>query len=152
MERREKSLNRPVCCFLVLILILIVVFALLDQDKNRDNPAKAAEKFVQLQKAYEILSDEKGRAAYIAVWKVRVEKAQKLAQHSEKRRRMMKDLDAREKAYEAARSREEKVKQQFKAEMERIRREMAEKRGRGQQSMQVCEEDCRKHPIGHSIA
>lgn len=47
--------------------------------------------------------------------------------HDEKRRRMMADLERREKGWEAARTQEESARAKLHAEMERLRRQAAEK-------------------------
>jgi peptidoglycan hydrolase CwlO-like protein len=47
--------------------------------------------------------------------------------HDEKRRRMMEDLERREKGWEAARTQEESARAKLHAEMERLRRQAAEK-------------------------
>ena len=68
----------------------------LHPDKNPGNK-EASEKFVQLQRALEILSDKAARAAYDAVRRQKREKAKRDEQMDEKRRKQKQDLEMREK-------------------------------------------------------
>lgn len=62
--------------------------------------------FQKLQKAYEILNDERARASYDELLRVRKERVDKESKQSEKRQKMMRTLAEKEKAYD----REQKVK------------------------------------------
>uniref|UniRef100_A0A7I4ELD9 J domain-containing protein n=1 Tax=Physcomitrium patens TaxID=3218 RepID=A0A7I4ELD9_PHYPA len=77
----------------------------LHPDKRGDDPGAAVE-FQKLQKAYEILNDERARASYDELLRVRKERVDKESKQSEKRQKMMRTLAEKEKAYD----REQKVK------------------------------------------
>lgn len=98
-------------------------------DKNPDNP-KAAELFHELANALEILSDESARAAYDRLLGAKKAAALRHAELDSKRRKLIEDLERREKeassqsqarrhGYKAEKSPEE----EFKDEMERLRKE-----------------------------
>ncbi|KAL3697075.1 hypothetical protein R1sor_011151 [Riccia sorocarpa] len=93
-------------------------------DKRRKDAAAAALEFDKLQKAYEVLGDEKARKAYDELWKLRRNRIEKEKQLSHKRQKMMQDLRDRERAFETQ-SREtreeEEVAKRLKAEIARIR-------------------------------
>lgn len=98
-------------------------------DKNPDNP-KAAELFHELAKALEILSDESARAAYDRVLNAKKAAALRHAELDSKRRKLIEDLERREKEASAklqARrpgySAEKSPEEQLKDEMERLRKE-----------------------------
>ncbi|CAI5983658.1 unnamed protein product [Closterium sp. NIES-65] len=97
----------------------------LHPDKRPGDKAAAAE-FDELQKAYEVLSDEQARKAYDDLRVVRRERERKLGQQSSKRQRMVAELAEREKMAERQRSEEERAKQRLKSEIERIRKEAAD--------------------------
>jgi DnaJ family protein C protein 17 len=83
----------------------------------------AAVEFQKLQKAYDILSDEKARAPYDELQRVRKERVQKESRQSEKRQKMMRDLAEKEKAFEReqkVKSQEDDVSRRLKAEIARI--------------------------------
>lgn len=83
----------------------------------------AAEEFQKLQKAYDILNDEKARASYDELQRVRKERVQKESRQSEKRQKMMRDLAEKEKAYEREKKvkfQEDDVSRRLKAEIARI--------------------------------
>src|SRR5688500_7934778 len=67
-------------------------------DKNRDNP-KAADIFQQVQKAYELLTDEKARAAYDNLVKARIAKRERDGAMDAKRKKMRDDLEMKEKRF-----------------------------------------------------
>lgn len=98
-------------------------------DKNPDNP-KAAELFHELANALEILSDESARAAYDRLLSAKKAAALRHAELDSKRRKLIEDLERREKAansqHQARRhgySTEKSPEEQFKEEMERLRKE-----------------------------
>lgn len=70
----------------------------LHPDKNLENKEEAQQKFVELGKAFEILSDEAAKAAYDAVRRQKREKAKRDQQLDEKRRKLKEDLERREAA------------------------------------------------------
>ena len=90
----------------------------LHPDKNLDNKEEAEKKFIELGKIFEILSDEKVKAAYDAVRRNRKQRQEKLDQLDNKTKKFKKDLEARENA--AKIKSEEDV---LKREIERLRKE-----------------------------
>lgn len=98
-------------------------------DKNPDNP-KAAELFHELASALEILSDVSARAAYDRVLNAKKAAALRHAELDSKRRKLIEDLERREKeANSQQKSRrpgyaaEKSPEEQLKDEMERLRKE-----------------------------
>lgn len=98
-------------------------------DKNPDNP-KAAELFHELANALEILSDESARAAYDRVLNAKKAAALRHSELDSKRKKLIEDLERREKAanlqHQARRhgyATEKSPEEQFKEEMERLRKE-----------------------------
>eukprot|EP00250_Pteridium_aquilinum_P014433 c21984_g2_i1 orf=175-1035(+) len=92
-------------------------------DKRPDDPLAAAE-FQQLQKAYDILSDEKARKAYDELLNVRKARLEKESKVDSKRRKMMEDLKRRENLFEARtkeKEDEENAVKRFQTEITRIR-------------------------------
>lgn len=99
-------------------------------DKRPDDPLAAAE-FQRLQKAYDILSDEKARKAYDELLSIRKARLEKENRADSKRRKLMEDLKNRESLANACskeREGEERAVQQLQREIERIR---ATRRQRG---------------------
>lgn len=98
-------------------------------DKNPDNP-KAAELFHELASALEILTDESARAAYDRVLNAKKAAALRHAELDSKRRKLIEDLERREKeassqqkARRTGYSAEKSPEEQLKEEMERLRKE-----------------------------
>lgn len=92
-------------------------------DKRPDDPLAAAE-FQKLQKAYDVLSDEKARKAYDDLLNIRKCKLEREEQISSKRRKMMNDLKERERAFEAQqkeKAEEERASKRLQEEIARIR-------------------------------
>jgi DnaJ family protein C protein 17 len=98
-------------------------------DKNLGNKEAAEREFIQLGKAFEILSDKSARAAYDAVRKAKREKALRDSQMDERRRLMKEKLESNEKAArdrsdqlseKSKKNREEEV---LRNEIERLRKE-----------------------------
>ncbi|XP_011498660.1 PREDICTED: dnaJ homolog subfamily C member 17 [Ceratosolen solmsi marchali] len=95
-------------------------------DKNPNNP-KAAELFLQLTRALEILTDVAARAAYDKVINARAQAKARVKELDAKRRKFKDELEAREEAfkksqttdYASAKSDEDKLK----AEIERLKKE-----------------------------
>ncbi len=98
----------------------------LHPDKRRDDP-NAHDNFQKLKTSYEILKDEKARKLFDDLLRVKLEKLHRLSQHDSKRRRMMSDLDERERAAFApdptarAKDEEERISRKLKEEITRIR-------------------------------
>lgn len=98
-------------------------------DKNPDNP-KAAELFHELATALEILTDASARAAYDRILNAKKAAALRHAELDSKRRKLIDDLERREKeanAQQKARrtgySADKSPEEQLKDEMERLRKE-----------------------------
>lgn len=114
-------------------------------DKNPDNP-KAAELFHELASALEILTDESARIAYDRLLNAKKAHALRIKELDSKRRKLIEDLERREKeANEEAKSKQrggysatKSPEEQFKAEMERLRKE-------GSQLLQEEQELMQKH-------
>lgn len=98
----------------------------LHPDKRPDDP-NAHENFQKLKTSYEILKDENGRRAFDDLLRVRREKVLRQSQQSSKRRKMMSDLEERERAAFASDSRgkdrdeEERITKKLREEIARIR-------------------------------
>ncbi|XP_012833708.1 PREDICTED: dnaJ homolog subfamily C member 17 [Erythranthe guttata] len=98
----------------------------LHPDKRPDDP-QANANFVKLQTSYEVLKDEKARKLFDDLLRVKREKLVRQGQHDSKRRKMMSDLEERERSAFAvdptarAREEEERISRQLKAEIARIR-------------------------------
>lgn len=101
-------------------------------DKNPNNP-NANITFQRIKSSYEILSDQTGRAAFDALILAKLDRLRRTARVDSKRRKMMADLDERERAAEApdpaeiARREEEKAAKKFQQEVARIREMHAKK-------------------------
>lgn len=98
----------------------------LHPDKRPDDP-NAHLNFQKLKTSYEVLKDEKARKLFDDLLRVKREKIQRQSQQDSKRRKMMSDLDARERAAFApdasalARQEEEQIARKLKEEIARIR-------------------------------
>ena len=107
----------------------------LHPDKRRDDP-DAHEKFQRLKTSYEVLKDEKARKLFDDLLRIQREKQHKKSQVDSKRRKMMSDLEERERngfapSHAAARpyDEEERIARKLKEEVDRIRAQHAKKRG-----------------------
>ncbi|KAF8087570.1 hypothetical protein N665_0578s0023 [Sinapis alba] len=107
----------------------------LHPDKNPDDP-DAHEKFQRLKTSYEVLKDEKARKLFDDLLRIQREKQHKKSQVDSKRRKMMSDLEERERSgfapsHAAARpyDEEERIARKLKEEVDRIRAKHAQKRG-----------------------
>ncbi|CAN8252118.1 unnamed protein product [Cochlearia groenlandica] len=106
----------------------------LHPDKRPDDP-DAHEKFQRLKTSYEVLKDEKARKLFDDLLRIQREKQQKKSQVDSKRRKMMSDLEERERSAfapnHAARpyDEEERIARKLKEEVDRIRAKHAKKRG-----------------------
>ncbi|XP_076894968.1 uncharacterized protein LOC143547423 [Bidens hawaiensis] len=99
----------------------------LHPDKRPDDP-NAPANFQKLQTSYQILKDEKARKLFHDLLRVKQQKLQRQSQHDSKRRRMMSDLEERERSAFAAQdssakaaSEEESIARKLKEEISRIR-------------------------------
>ncbi|CAH1423427.1 unnamed protein product [Lactuca virosa] len=99
----------------------------LHPDKRPDDP-NAPSNFQKLQTSYQILKDEKARKLFDDLLRVKQQKIQRQSQHDSKRRRMMSDLEEREKnafyhqdPTSKARNEEESIARKLREEISRIR-------------------------------
>ncbi|KAH7575753.1 hypothetical protein JRO89_XS02G0209100 [Xanthoceras sorbifolium] len=98
----------------------------LHPDKRPDDP-NARANFQKLKSSYDILKDEKARKLFDDLLKIKHEKQQRQSQHDSKKRKMMSDLEERERAVFApepavkAQQEEKRIARQLKEEIERIR-------------------------------
>ncbi|XP_010454650.1 PREDICTED: dnaJ homolog subfamily C member 17-like [Camelina sativa] len=105
----------------------------LHPDKRPDDP-DAHEKFQRLKTSYEVLKDEKARKLFDDLLRIQREKQQKKSQVDYKRRKLMSDLEGRERSAfspeSAARpyDEEERIARKLKEEIERIRARHAKKK------------------------
>lgn len=104
----------------------------LHPDKRPDDP-NAHDNFQKLKSSYEILKNEKTRKLFDDLLKIKQEKQQRQSQQDSRKRKMMSDLEERERAAFApdptvkARQEEERIARQLKEEIERIRAMHAKK-------------------------
>ncbi|KAJ0700136.1 putative RNA recognition motif domain, DnaJ domain, RNA-binding domain superfamily [Helianthus annuus] len=99
----------------------------LHPDKRPDDP-NAPANFQKLQTSYQVLKDEKARKLFHDLLRVKQQKLQRQSQQDSKRRRMMSDLEERERSAFAAHdasakatSEEESIARKLKEEISRIR-------------------------------
>ncbi|KAE8690691.1 V-type proton ATPase subunit B 1-like [Hibiscus syriacus] len=98
----------------------------LHPDKRKDDP-NAHENFIKLKSSYEILVDDKARKLFDDLLRVKHEQQRRFAQQDSKRRKMMSDLEDRERASFApdpdvtAKEEEERIARKLKEEIARIR-------------------------------
>lgn len=98
----------------------------LHPDKRPDDP-NAHDNFQKLKNSYEILKDEKARVIFDDLLRVKREKVLRQSQQNSKRRKMMSDLEERERAAFAAdssgktRDEEERIAKKLREEIARIR-------------------------------
>ncbi|KAG8364429.1 hypothetical protein BUALT_Bualt19G0127900 [Buddleja alternifolia] len=98
----------------------------LHPDKRRDDPDAHAN-FLKLQTSYQVLKDEKARKLFDDLLRVKREKLHRQGQQDSKRRKMMSDLEERERSVFAvdptrkAREEEERISRKLKEEIARIR-------------------------------
>ncbi|CAI0407957.1 unnamed protein product [Linum tenue] len=98
----------------------------LHPDKRPDDP-NAQENFQKLKSSYEILKDEKARKLFDDLLRVKREQEARRSQQDSKRRKMVSDLEDRERAAFApdpaakARAEEERIVRKLKEEIERIK-------------------------------
>jgi DnaJ homolog subfamily C member 17 len=102
----------------------------LHPDKNPQDKEGAEARFVQLGKVFEILSDTAAKAAYDAIKRGRKERAKKIEQLDDKRRKFKEDLEARERTAAEKANRPvtknattNEDEERFKREVERLRKE-----------------------------
>ncbi|KAE8698749.1 DNAJ heat shock N-terminal domain-containing protein isoform 2 [Hibiscus syriacus] len=98
----------------------------LHPDKRKDDP-NAHENFIKLKSSYEILVDDKARKLFDDLLWVKREQQRRFAQQDSKRRKMMSDLEDRERASftpdpaVTAKEEEERISRKLKEEIARIR-------------------------------
>lgn len=97
----------------------------LHPDKRPDDP-NAHAGFLKLKNSYEVLKDEKARKLFDDLLRIKREKVHRQGQQDSKRRKMMSDLEERERSAFAvdpivkAREEEERISRQLKQEIARI--------------------------------
>ncbi|ESO83488.1 hypothetical protein LOTGIDRAFT_74301, partial [Lottia gigantea] len=91
-------------------------------DKNPDNP-KAAELFLELAKALEVLTDAPARAAYDKAQQAKKAAEVRHRQLDSKRKKFKEDLEAREENFEQQKKDEAAAQKNLQAEIERLRKE-----------------------------
>ncbi|KAH6823317.1 DNAJ heat shock N-terminal domain-containing protein [Perilla frutescens var. hirtella] len=97
----------------------------LHPDKRPDDP-NAHANFLKLQNSYQVLKDEKARKLFDDLLRIKREKIQHQGHQDSKRRKMMSDLEERERSAFAvdpivkAREEEERISRQLKQEIARI--------------------------------
>ncbi|KAL0046923.1 hypothetical protein WJX82_001790 [Trebouxia sp. C0006] len=96
-------------------------------DKQPNNPNAAAE-FHPIQRAFDLLSDAKARAALDDLYRAKAARKAREAGQSEKRRKMREDLEKREGAYQTARNDEQRARNKLKEELNRLRQKEVERR------------------------
>ncbi|KAL5706340.1 hypothetical protein ACHQM5_024523 [Ranunculus cassubicifolius] len=106
----------------------------LHPDKRRNDP-NAHDNFQKLKSSYEILKDEKARKLFDDLLRVKLERRQRQSQCDSKRRKMMNDLDERERASFSSdpnlksKLEEERIAKEFREEIERIRAMQVKNKG-----------------------
>ncbi|VVB17458.1 unnamed protein product [Arabis nemorensis] len=111
----------------------------LHPDKRPDDP-DAHEKFQSLKTSYEVLKDEKARKLFDDLLRIKREKEQKKSQVDSRRRKMMSDLEERERSAFAPNSaarpcdEEERISRKLKEQVDRIRAQHAKKKRGGFES------------------
>ncbi|KAH6803518.1 DNAJ heat shock N-terminal domain-containing protein [Perilla frutescens var. frutescens] len=97
----------------------------LHPDKRPDDP-NAHANFLKLQNSYQVLKDDKARKLFDDLLRIKREKIQRQGHQDSKRRKMMSDLEERERSAFAvdpivkAREEEERISRQLKQEIARI--------------------------------
>ncbi|KAK9666756.1 hypothetical protein RND81_14G209000 [Saponaria officinalis] len=111
---------------------------ILHPDKNPNDP-NSHEKFTQLKSSYEILKHESSRKLFDDLLKIRREKVVRDRQLDAKRRRMVSDLEQRERASFSAvdperetKAKEEKILRKLDEEVKKIREMLAKKNKGGE--------------------
>ncbi|KAK9129372.1 hypothetical protein Sjap_009859 [Stephania japonica] len=105
----------------------------LHPDKRRDDP-NADSKFQRLKLSYEILKDDKARQVFNDLIRARTAKRKRESQFNSKRRRMVSDLEERERAAagfdsaERMRQEEERIDKKLKEEIARYRAMYSQKK------------------------
>ncbi|KAK9795868.1 hypothetical protein WJX73_000610 [Symbiochloris irregularis] len=91
-------------------------------DRNRDNPS-AHNEFIELQRAYDILTDPKALEAWSALQRAKEVQQARRAGHTQKRQKMMEELQRREQGAAVERNQEQAARARLKAELERLRKQ-----------------------------
>ncbi|KAK6916755.1 DnaJ domain [Dillenia turbinata] len=125
----------------------------LHPDKRPDDP-NAHENFQKLKSSYEILKDEKARKLFDDLLRVKREQRVRQSQYDTKRRKMMSDLEERERSAFApdpemkAREEEERISRKLKEEIARIRAMHANKGAFGMPAMKKDASSVGKEGVG----
>eukprot|EP00803_Ostreobium_quekettii_P002658 evm.model.scf_1295.6 EVM.evm.TU.scf_1295.6 scf_1295:31376-37841(+) len=78
------------------------------------NPEADPAAFLLLNKAYELLSDKDARLAFDDLLRAKAQREERLSHHSEKRRRMMEELEVKERQAAEERTEEERARERLK--------------------------------------
>ena len=106
-------------------------------DKNRGDEAKS-KKFMEIQEAYQALSDDKVKEAYDAMCQAKVAREAKVQEMDKKRKADVEALEARERA--AAKRKSGTAEDGYKTAVHNYESELARMRERNKQFMQDIEE------------
>ncbi|CAD7704409.1 unnamed protein product [Ostreobium quekettii] len=100
------------------------------------NPEADPAAFLLLNKAYELLSDKDARLAFDDLLRAKAQREERLSHHSEKRRRMMEELEVKERQAAEERTEEERARERLKVELQRLRKKMEDEQIAKQQQRQ----------------
>lgn len=114
-------------------------------DKQPNNPNAAAE-FHPIQRAFDLLSDAKARAALDDLYRAKAARKAREAGQSEKRRKMREDLEKREGAYQTARNDEQRARNKLKEELNRLRQKEVERRANHAAEVSLAFAQATAHP------
>lgn len=114
-------------------------------DKQPNNPNAAAE-FHPIQRAFDVLTDSKARAALDDLHRAKAARKAREAGQSEKRRKMREDLEKRENSYQTARNDEQRARNKLKEELDRLRKQAAERRAKNAAEVSLAFAQASAHP------
>lgn len=98
----------------------------LHPDKNKGKDAeRAAREFDRVQKAYEVLTDEKAKEALDNFLKCQKQRELRFQKENEKRLKMVQELEAKERDSTRTRMDEERAAEQLEKELNRLREKMS---------------------------
>ncbi|GMH44070.1 hypothetical protein BSKO_12004 [Bryopsis sp. KO-2023] len=88
------------------------------------NPNANPEEFLQIQQAYDLLSDEGAKRALDGLLRARAAREERLSHQTEKRRKMRSDLERKERESLEQQEAETRLKANLKAELDRLREKL----------------------------
>ena len=119
-------------------------------DKNKDkDPKLVAEKFDKLQKAYDLLTDAKAREALDNLLRVQLKRENRFRKENEKRLKLVKELETKERESSQAKRQEEEAATQLQRELERLREKMSRKQHADPNGNGVSTSSSQKHNSMH---